>query len=159
MSQPITENRSGRWSLRKSLIARKIGGPVGRLFAWLGFCVFITVIPLFAQLGFTKFTHQPFNSEKFLGEFLAITIAICGEFIGFLLLDGRVHVVVKWISGIGGVSCLLGAALSLGALSTSQPGDDIGFAQAVAIVVFAGAVVCGSICKLAEKNTKMVVAR
>ena len=141
------------WLLSKiSLLTQKLKNPIGRLFAWLGFCVFITIIPLFAQIGFAKFTHQQFNGEKFLSELLAITIAICGEFIGFLLIDREMHVSIKWLSGLGGLSCILGAALLLGALSINQPGDDFSFAQTVAYGVFAGSIFCGSLCKLFEKS-------
>ena len=152
-----TEDISGKISKLskiKTTINENFGKPFLRVLTWLAFCVVVALVPVGSNGLFSGLEHQAFSIDKALSDLLAISIAIIGEFMGYLLLDGEVGRPVKGFVGAGGLLIVIASALLLGGLSISKPSDDFNFAMKVAIGLFVGTLFLGAVCKWTEKEKK-----
>lgn len=125
-----------------------------RVLIWLGFCVVIALVPVGSNGLFSGLEHQAFSTDKAVSDLLAISIAIIGELMGYLLMDRKVSRAVKGFVGAGSLLVIIASALLLGGLSVAKPGDDLIFAVKVAIVLFVGTLILGGVCKWTEKEAE-----
>jgi hypothetical protein len=120
---------------------------------WLGFCVIIALTPPLSSWLVLGAVRQPFDMQKTFGhgELLAISIAIMGEAMGYLLTNPKVSSSFKSIVGLGCTLTLLACAFLLGVLTISNLNFDSSYITKVSIFLFGITLIVGSFCKWTER--------
>ncbi len=124
-----------------------------RVGMWLSFCVGIALTPILSDLIVSGITDQQFTWQKALahGDLAAISIAIMGEALGYLLTNPKASSTLKGYVGIGCVIVLIGGAILLGALSVESIRIDTLYVMRVSLILFLGTLILGSFCKWTER--------
>ena len=129
---------------------------ISKVGIWLCFCVGIALTPILSNAIVSGLTDQRFTWEKALshGDLAAISIALIGEALGYLLTNQNARNELRGYVGFVGGGCvavLLSGAILLGALSVEQIHIDTIYVMRASLVLFAGTLILGSFCKWTER--------
>ncbi len=126
---------------------------ISNVLQWLGFSVLIALIPILGGAIVLSAIQQIFSLEKTLahGELLAISIALIGEAMRYLLTNQNVSNAFKAWVGLACVLVLLGSALLLGVLSVEGLVVDTTYIMHASFILFGATLIVGSFCKWMEK--------
>lgn len=120
---------------------------------WLGFGVGIGLTPVLSSLLVSGAVRQAFSLQNTFGHgaLLAISIALMGEAMGYLLTNPNVNSAIKGILGLSCTLILLSSAFLLGVLTISQLTFDTLYITNVSYFLFGMTLIVGSFCKWTER--------
>ena len=138
---------------KKLIKWEKYKKPLSNVGFWLCFGVIIGLTPALSSLLVSGAVKQQFTLEKTFGhgELLAISIALMGEAMGYLLTNPKVNSGFKSIVGFGCTLTLLSSAFLLGVLTIEKLTFDTTYIMHVSFFLFALTLIVGSFCKWTER--------
>jgi hypothetical protein len=129
------------------IVALKV--PLMNIVTWLGFCVLIALTPIIASWLVSGVVEQPYSLELTLGhgELFAISIALAGEALQYLLTNPHANDISKRFVGIGCAIVLLSSAMLLGVLSVNKLHINAKYVTHASLISFSFTLVIGCFCK------------